>query len=108
MQRKEPYKCMKDGQCEITDRRRGNCSACRMQRCVMVGMSRDGKINFNTDDSICRVRLMDYCCLLSFSVKQIYSPGLSPCELSSSLDIHSDDVVGSINFSYVNLVLSNK
>lgn len=41
LQRKEPYKCMKDGQCEITDRRRGNCSACRMQRCVMVGMSRD-------------------------------------------------------------------
>ncbi|XP_076115363.1 nuclear receptor ROR-beta-like [Mytilus galloprovincialis] len=41
LQRKEPYKCMKEGQCEITDRRRGNCSACRMQKCVMVGMSRD-------------------------------------------------------------------
>lgn len=64
LQRKEPYKCMKDGQCEITDRRRGNCSACRMQRCVMVGMSRDGKINFNIDDSICRFGLMDYFCLL--------------------------------------------
>lgn len=45
LQRKEPYKCMKEGQCEITDRRRGNCSACRMQKCVMVGMSRDGKIS---------------------------------------------------------------
>ena len=75
----------------------------------MVGMSRDGKINFYIDDSICKLGLIDCCCLLSFSVKKnVYSPGLSPCELLSSLGIHSDDVVGSINFSYVNLVLSHK
>ncbi|XP_062615612.1 vitamin D3 receptor-like isoform X2 [Saccostrea cucullata] len=40
--RKEPYKCSHGGHCEITDRHRGNCSACRMKKCLDLGMSKEG------------------------------------------------------------------
>ncbi|XP_055995795.1 vitamin D3 receptor-like isoform X2 [Ostrea edulis] len=40
--RKEPYKCNHGGNCEITDRHRGNCSACRMRKCLDLGMSKEG------------------------------------------------------------------
>ncbi|KAK3102818.1 hypothetical protein FSP39_014110 [Pinctada imbricata] len=40
--RGEPYMCTYGGHCEISDRHRSNCSACRMQKCLDLGMSKDG------------------------------------------------------------------
>ncbi|OWF56000.1 probable nuclear hormone receptor HR3 [Mizuhopecten yessoensis] len=40
LSRKEPYKCVKGGKCVITDSPRGNCSACRMEKCLQLGMSK--------------------------------------------------------------------
>lgn len=39
--RKEEYKCTKDRNCPVTSQVRGNCSGCRYQRCLEVGMSRE-------------------------------------------------------------------
>lgn len=39
--RKEEYKCMKNKNCPVTSQVRGNCSGCRYQRCLEVGMSRE-------------------------------------------------------------------
>lgn len=39
--RKEEYKCMKSKNCPVTSQVRGNCSGCRYQRCLQVGMSRE-------------------------------------------------------------------
>lgn len=36
----EFYKCAKQGKCEITNKLRGNCSGCRLQKCLALGMSR--------------------------------------------------------------------
>ncbi|XP_060074509.1 nuclear receptor ROR-beta-like [Ylistrum balloti] len=41
LSRKEPYKCSKKGKCVITDSPRGNCSACRMEKCLRLGMSKE-------------------------------------------------------------------
>ncbi|XP_033753171.1 uncharacterized protein LOC117336672 [Pecten maximus] len=41
LSRKEPYKCAKEGKCVITDSPRGNCSACRMEKCLQLGMSKE-------------------------------------------------------------------
>ncbi|KAK3101206.1 hypothetical protein FSP39_001751 [Pinctada imbricata] len=40
--RKEPYICASSGNCEILDQNRGNCSACRMKKCLDLGMSKEG------------------------------------------------------------------
>lgn len=39
--RKDEYKCMKNKDCPVTSQIRGNCSGCRYQRCLEVGMSRE-------------------------------------------------------------------
>ncbi|KAL4224335.1 hypothetical protein ACF0H5_017790 [Mactra antiquata] len=39
--RKEEYKCNKNQDCPVTSQVRGNCSGCRYQRCLIVGMSRE-------------------------------------------------------------------
>lgn len=39
--RKEEYKCMKNGDCQVTSQVRGNCSGCRYHRCLEVGMSKE-------------------------------------------------------------------
>lgn len=39
--RKEEYKCNKKNDCPVTSSARGNCSGCRYQRCLEVGMSRE-------------------------------------------------------------------
>lgn len=36
----EYYKCTKQGKCVITNKLRGNCSACRLKKCLALGMSR--------------------------------------------------------------------
>lgn len=36
------YKCIKDDDCEITDKKLGNCSACRLHKCFAYGMSKGG------------------------------------------------------------------
>ncbi|XP_048728825.2 uncharacterized protein LOC125646523 isoform X2 [Ostrea edulis] len=38
---KDKYQCAKDKKCKIIDRKRGNCSYCRLQKCLHFGMSRD-------------------------------------------------------------------
>ncbi|KAK3583799.1 hypothetical protein CHS0354_022845 [Potamilus streckersoni] len=35
------YKCTKDGDCTISSKRRGSCSACRLNKCLQLGMSKD-------------------------------------------------------------------
>ncbi|KAL3861692.1 hypothetical protein ACJMK2_007716 [Sinanodonta woodiana] len=35
------YKCTKDGNCTISSKRRGTCSACRLNKCLQLGMSKD-------------------------------------------------------------------
>ena len=39
--RNEDYKCSKGGKCAITSRHRGNCSGCRLAKCLALGMSKD-------------------------------------------------------------------
>lgn len=39
--RKAEYMCSKSGNCPVTSQNRGNCSGCRYQRCLKVGMSRE-------------------------------------------------------------------
>ncbi|XP_060592284.1 vitamin D3 receptor-like [Ruditapes philippinarum] len=39
---KHNYKCIKDDTCEITDKKLGNCSACRLKKCFDIGMSKGG------------------------------------------------------------------
>ena len=39
--RNEDYKCSKGGKCAITSRHRGNCSGCRLTKCLALGMSKD-------------------------------------------------------------------
>ncbi|WAR01328.1 RORB-like protein [Mya arenaria] len=36
------YKCLKDDNCVITDKKLGNCSACRLRKCFHLGMSKGG------------------------------------------------------------------
>lgn len=36
------YSCPANGDCEITKRRRKACQACRFQKCLRVGMLREG------------------------------------------------------------------
>ncbi|XP_045191016.2 nuclear receptor subfamily 1 group D member 2-like [Mercenaria mercenaria] len=40
LRKKEEYKCAKDNNCPITNRLRGNCSACRLKKCLALGMAR--------------------------------------------------------------------
>ncbi|KAK3094133.1 hypothetical protein FSP39_024515 [Pinctada imbricata] len=42
LKREQPYTCSKSGACQIVDSFRGNCSACRLQKCIAMGMSREG------------------------------------------------------------------
>ncbi|XP_048729363.2 retinoic acid receptor RXR-gamma-B-like isoform X2 [Ostrea edulis] len=37
---KNKYACLKDNNCSITAQKRGNCSACRLQKCFDLGMSK--------------------------------------------------------------------
>ena len=39
---KNKYACPKENNCEITAQKRGNCSACRLQKCFDLGMSKSG------------------------------------------------------------------
>lgn len=39
--RNEDYKCSKGGNCIITSRHRGNCSGCRLTKCLALGMSKN-------------------------------------------------------------------
>ncbi|KAL4225167.1 Estrogen receptor [Mactra antiquata] len=39
---KHNYKCIRDDDCEITDKKLGNCSACRLRKCFDLGMSKGG------------------------------------------------------------------
>lgn len=39
--RHEEYKCNKGGNCEIINRNRGNCSGCRLKKCLQLGMAKE-------------------------------------------------------------------
>lgn len=41
LMRKEEYKCSKGGKCEIINRNRGNCSGCRLKKCLDLGMAKE-------------------------------------------------------------------
>ncbi|XP_045171739.2 vitamin D3 receptor-like [Mercenaria mercenaria] len=41
LQKKGEYKCTKGGKCEIINRNRGNCSGCRLTKCLLLGMSKE-------------------------------------------------------------------
>ena len=40
------YKCVDNGTCEINVATRNACRYCRFQRCLKVGMSVEGKLNY--------------------------------------------------------------
>lgn len=42
---KNKYACLKENSCEITAQKRGNCSACRLQKCFDLGMSKSGQFH---------------------------------------------------------------
>ncbi|KAK3103605.1 hypothetical protein FSP39_020467 [Pinctada imbricata] len=42
LKREKPYVCSRDGNCKVVNSSRGNCSACRVQKCRQVGMSVEG------------------------------------------------------------------
>ncbi|KAL4225107.1 Estrogen receptor [Mactra antiquata] len=39
---KHEYRCVRDNRCTIVDKKLGNCSACRLKKCIDVGMSKGG------------------------------------------------------------------
>lgn len=39
---KQEYRCAKDNNCYASDKKQGNCSACRWRRCIELGMSKGG------------------------------------------------------------------
>lgn len=41
LMRHEEYKCNKGGNCKIINRNRGNCSGCRLKKCLNLGMARE-------------------------------------------------------------------
>ncbi|XP_060582925.1 nuclear receptor subfamily 1 group D member 1-like [Ruditapes philippinarum] len=41
LQKKGEYKCSRGGKCEIINRNRGNCSGCRLAKCLALGMSKE-------------------------------------------------------------------
>ena len=41
LNRSQEYKCTKGGKCKIINRNRGNCSGCRLQRCLELGMAKE-------------------------------------------------------------------
>ena len=41
------YSCPAQSNCEITKRRRKACQACRFQKCLRMGMLKEGKIKYN-------------------------------------------------------------
>lgn len=41
LQKREEYKCTRGGRCEIINRNRGNCSGCRLRKCLALGMSKE-------------------------------------------------------------------
>lgn len=40
LRKKDEYRCTKYSNCPITSRLRGNCSSCRLKKCLILGMSR--------------------------------------------------------------------
>ena len=40
------YSCPAFGQCPVDKNQRTRCRACRMQKCLKVGMKKDGKLTF--------------------------------------------------------------
>ena len=41
LMRHEEYKCGKGGNCKIINRNRGNCSGCRLKKCLLLGMAKE-------------------------------------------------------------------
>lgn len=41
LQKKGEYKCARGGKCEIINRNRGNCSGCRLAKCLALGMAKE-------------------------------------------------------------------
>lgn len=41
LMRREEYKCNRVGNCEIINRNRGNCSGCRLKKCLKLGMAKE-------------------------------------------------------------------
>ena len=41
----DKYKCQGDGNCEITQETRAKCQACRLKKCLSVGMVFGGKFS---------------------------------------------------------------
>uniref|UniRef100_A0A0N5B1B5 Nuclear receptor domain-containing protein n=1 Tax=Syphacia muris TaxID=451379 RepID=A0A0N5B1B5_9BILA len=41
IQKRMEYRCMRDGQCQISRLNRNRCQYCRFKKCIDVGMSRD-------------------------------------------------------------------
>ncbi|XP_052808575.1 vitamin D3 receptor-like isoform X2 [Mya arenaria] len=39
--KKDSYTCKKGGNCVLSDKARGNCKACRLKKCLEVGMSKE-------------------------------------------------------------------
>ncbi len=40
---KSTFKCSKNNDCEINQVTRTSCQACRFEKCIRVGMSKNGK-----------------------------------------------------------------
>ncbi|XP_045171920.2 vitamin D3 receptor-like [Mercenaria mercenaria] len=40
LQKKKEFKCTKGGKCEISSGKKGNCSGCRLKKCLALGMSK--------------------------------------------------------------------
>ncbi|XP_045172485.2 nuclear receptor subfamily 1 group D member 2-like [Mercenaria mercenaria] len=41
LQKKKEFKCTKGGKCEISSGKKGNCSGCRLKKCLALGMSKE-------------------------------------------------------------------
>lgn len=59
------YSCPANGTCEITKRRRKACQACRYQKCLVMGMLKEG-MNVGQNLSLC------FCCADVIPAKEFF------------------------------------
>lgn len=49
VQKNAKYVCLADKNCPVDKRRRNRCQFCRFQKCLSVGMVKEGKLLWNLD-----------------------------------------------------------
>lgn len=57
VQKNAKYVCLANKNCPVDKRRRNRCQFCRFQKCLVVGMVREGTFLFSCNTLYCRARV---------------------------------------------------